>query len=263
MKQRIITAVVALAVFLPIVFWGGWAFVILAYAMATVGLYELFKMRKLSLKSGQGIISLVLLWVLLLPQNYFDTISIGGWTKMEVMTAAVLLFLSYSVAVKNKFTFDDVATSLLSVLYIGLGFYFFIVTREAGILYLLYALIVVWVTDSGAYFIGRAVGKRKLWPEISPNKTVEGFIGGIVSALAVAVLFSIFTTIDIPFLKLMIITIILSIFGQIGDLAESALKRHYGVKDSGNLMPGHGGILDRCDSWLFVLPLFQLLYVIN
>ncbi|CAM4032912.1 phosphatidate cytidylyltransferase [Lederbergia lenta] len=262
MKQRIISAVVAIAIFLPLVFWGGWAFLILAYAMATVGLYEIFKMRKLSLTSGQGIISLLLLWILLLPQHLFDAMIFAGWTKLEVMAIGVLLYLAYTVVVKNRFTFDDVGSSLFSVLYIGIGFYFIVLTREAGLVYLLYALFVVWVTDSGAYFIGKAIGKRKLWPDISPNKTVEGFIGGIVAALAVAILFAVFTNIQIPLFKLMLITIVLSIFGQIGDLAESALKRHYGVKDSGNIMPGHGGILDRCDSWLFVLPLFYLLYTI-
>ncbi|HEY4553175.1 MAG TPA: phosphatidate cytidylyltransferase, partial [Bacillaceae bacterium] len=167
------------------------------------------------------------------------------------------------VVVKNKFTFDDAGFAVLAVLYIGIGFYYFIQTREAGLVFLFYALAVVWVTDSGAYFIGRAMGKHKLWPDISPNKTVEGAIGGIVCALAAAALFAAFADLDIPFPKLMIVTVILSIFGQIGDLAESALKRHYGVKDSGNIMPGHGGILDRCDSWLFVLPLLHFLHVLN
>lgn len=263
MKERIISAVVAIAIFLPIAIWGGWAFLLLAYAMATIGLAELLKMRKYSLASGQGVISLILLWVILLPQRYFDVITINEWTKMEVLVVAVLLYLSYTVIVKNHFTIDDAGFSLISVLYVGIGFYYFIATREAGLVYLLYALLVVWATDSGAYFVGRAVGKRKLWPEISPNKTVEGFVGGIIGGLIVAVLFALFSDINLPFMKLMIITVILSIFGQLGDLAQSAFKRHYGVKDSGNIMPGHGGILDRCDSWLFVLPLLHLLHVIH
>ena len=99
--------------------------------------------------------------------------------------------------------------------------------------------------------------------DISPNKTVEGFVGGIISGLVVAIIFAVFTDIQIPLVKLMTITFVLSIFGQMGDLAESALKRHYGVKDSGNLFPGHGGILDRCDSWLFVLPLLNFLHVLH
>ncbi|MBS4207591.1 phosphatidate cytidylyltransferase [Bacillus sp. FJAT-50079] len=263
MKQRIISAVVAIAIFVPIVMIGGLPFILLAYAMATIGLYELFKMRGYSLLSGQGIISLLLLWIVLIPDSYFELITIAGRSKMEILSAAGLLFLAYTVILKNKFNFDDAGFSLLSVIYVGLGFYYFIATREAGLVYLFYALFVVWVTDSGAYFIGRAIGKRKLWPDISPNKTIEGFFGGVISALIVAVLFIFFSDIQIPTVKLLIMTVILSIFGQLGDLAESALKRHYNVKDSGNIMPGHGGILDRCDSWLFVLPLLHYLHVIS
>ncbi|MBS4194016.1 phosphatidate cytidylyltransferase [Lederbergia citri] len=259
MKQRIITATILIAIFLPIAILGGIPFLFLAYIMASIGLYELFQMRKLSIFSFHGLISILLLWIFLLPNQYFEAINITGLSKIELAFAAVLIFLSYTVIVKNHFTFDDVGFILLSVLYIGIGFFYFVQIREEGLVYLFYALFVVWVTDSGAYFAGRRFGKRKLWPEISPNKTVEGFFGGIVSGLVVAILFILFSNIQIPILQLIIVTIIISIFGQMGDLAESALKRHYGVKDSGNLFPGHGGILDRCDSWLFVLPLLHFL----
>lgn len=259
MKQRIITATILIAIFLPIAILGGIPFLFLAYIMASIGLYELFQMRKLSIFSFHGLIAVLLLWVFLLPNQYFEAINITGLSKIELAFAAVLLFLSYTVMVKNHFTFDDVGFILLSVLYIGIGFFYFVQIREEGLVYLFYALFVVWVTDSGAYFVGRRFGKRKLWPEISPNKTVEGFFGGIISGLVVAILFILFSSIQIPFFQLIIVTIIISIFGQMGDLAESALKRHYGVKDSGNLFPGHGGILDRCDSWLFVLPLLHFM----
>jgi phosphatidate cytidylyltransferase len=144
---------------------------------------------------------------------------------------------------------------------VGIGFYFFIETRDAGIVYIFYSLFMIWATDSGAYFIGKATGKTKLWPEISPNKTVEGSIGGVVSALLVAVLFAIFSEINATIFTLMAITVVLSIFGQIGDLVQSAFKRHFNVKDSGNILPGHGGILDRFDSLLFVLPLLHLFHL--
>jgi phosphatidate cytidylyltransferase len=119
----------------------------------------------------------------------------------------------------------------------------------------------IWATDSGAYFIGKATGKRKLWPEISPNKTVEGSIGGVASALIIAVLFVLLTDINASVISLMAITVVLSIFGQIGDLVQSAFKRHFNVKDSGNILPGHGGILDRFDSLLFVLPLLHFFHL--
>lgn len=122
-----------------------------------------------------------------------------------------------------------------------------------------FAAVIIWSTDSGAYFIGKSLGKRKLWPEISPNKTVEGFIGGIVTAVVLSLVFQAVTGFLPSYLLVMFITLLLSIFGQLGDLVESALKRHYHVKDSGTILPGHGGILDRFDSFLFVLPFLYLL----
>ncbi|MEH7471344.1 CDP-archaeol synthase, partial [Priestia megaterium] len=111
----------------------------------------------------------------------------------------------------------------------------------------------------GAYFIGRAMGKRKLWPEISPNKTIEGFVGGVVCAIVVAVVFKLLANIDQTMIELLVIGIIVSLFGQMGDLVQSAFKRHYGVKDSGKILPGHGGILDRFDSLMFIMPILAFL----
>ena len=119
--------------------------------------------------------------------------------------------------------------------------------------------VVVWSTDIGAYMIGRKIGKHKLWPVISPNKTWEGSIGAVVcalicSAIYMAILGSLGINFGVSELTMIILAFFLSIVGQMGDLVESAYKRFYGVKDSGKILPGHGGILDRFDSMLFVLP---------
>lgn len=262
MKERIVTAIVAMGIFLPLVLIGGLPFIILTYIMATIGLFELLKMKKQPVIFGQSLLAVLMLWVILMPSEYFQMLSAGRITKMEIVYLAVLLILSYTVITKNRFTFDEAAFSILSALYVGVGFYFLIETREAGLVYLFYVLFVIWGTDSGAYFIGKSIGKRKLWPVISPNKTIGGSIGGIVIALVIALLFAVFADMGIPTMKLLFVTVLLSIFGQMGDLVQSAFKRHYGVKDSGNIMPGHGGILDRCDSWLFVLPLIHILQII-
>lgn len=261
MKQRIITAVVAAALFLPIVFYGGLPFVLLTYFLATVGLYELLKMKKLSIFSVHGLLTLLFLWVILYPEQYSDIVNTFYYTKTELGIALILLLLAYTVITKNRFTFEDVGFSILSAIYVGIGFYFFIETRDAGLVYIIYSLFMIWATDSGAYFVGKAIGKNKLWPEISPNKTVEGSVGGVVCALIVAVLFSLLTEINANLVALLAITTVLSFFGQIGDLVQSAFKRHFGVKDSGNILPGHGGILDRFDSLLFVLPLLHFFHL--
>lgn len=261
MKQRIITAVIALAAFLPVIIVGGVPFIIVAYLLATIGLYELLRMRKLSLLSLPGILSLLVLWIVLLPRSLENFFLPDNFSKAEIVFIAILMFLAYTVATKNRFTFDDVSFSLLSIVYVGMGFLYFLEIREISLPLLFYSLLVIWATDSGAYFTGRALGKRKLWPEISPKKTVEGSLGGILSALVIAVLFYLFADLGLSLIKLMAVTVILSVFGQVGDLAESALKRHYGVKDSGRILPGHGGILDRFDSLLFVWPLLYFLYI--
>lgn len=262
MKQRITTAIIAAAVFLPIVIIGGIPMIISAYLLASVALYELLRMRNLKLFSVPGFISLIVLWIFLIPAQIQEQFEFSLNAKLEFALLAVLLLLTYTVATKNKFNFDDVSFSILATIYIGMGFLYLIETREAGLVYIFYALFVIWGTDSGAYFIGRAFGKRKLWPEISPNKTKEGFGGGILSAVVIAILFSLFTNIDANLLPLILITIVLSIAGQVGDLVESALKRHYDVKDSGTILPGHGGILDRFDSLLFVVPLLHFLQLL-
>ncbi len=262
MKQRIITAIIFGAILISLTLMGGIPFVILAYLFASIAVYELLKMRKLKLFSISGIITLLALWIFLIPDKYqvfFERIQL---TKVEVILITILLLFAYTVVTKNRFTYDDVAFSIMAILYIGMGFYYFIETREEGLVYIFYSLFIIWATDSGAYFTGRAIGKRKLWPDISPNKTVEGFFGGIVSAVIVSLPFGVFSDMDISVIMLAIVTIFLSVFGQIGDLVESALKRHYHVKDSGNILPGHGGILDRFDSLLFVWPLIHFLHLL-
>ena len=262
MKQRILTAIIAGAIFLPIVFYGNELLTIATYILATIGLHELLRMRKQSLLSVQGLLSVLMLWVFLLPDEQTIWLEDTLFSKIELMFLIVLLFLAYTVLTKNKVTFDDVSFSILSTLYVGIGFFYLIQTREAGLGFILYSLFIIWTTDSGAYFIGKAFGKRKLWPEISPNKTVEGSVGGVICAVVTAVVFYlVYPEITDNLFVFIIGTIVLSVFGQIGDLVESALKRYYNVKDSGDILPGHGGILDRFDSLLFVLPLLHFILI--
>src|SRR5690625_6835489 len=147
-----------------------------------------------------------------------------------------MLLLTYTVFSKNKFTFTNPGFILSSTLYVGIGFYFLILTRTAGLNYVLFSLFVIWATDTGAYFFGRAFGKRKLSPEISPNKTIAGALGGVLSACLVGLSFQLFYPFEHSLIIILIITILVSIVGQIGDLIASAYKRHYEVKDSGNLL---------------------------
>ena len=124
-------------------------------------------------------------------------------------------------------------------------------------------MLIVWLTDSGAYLFGRKLGKHKLAPRVSPNKTWEGSICGTLLATVVLAVYLYFFPVGYHNWGLMVfLTLLLSILGQFGDLVESALKRFYGVKDSGKILPGHGGILDRFDSMLLVMPALYLLGII-
>ncbi|MGY0691592.1 phosphatidate cytidylyltransferase [Virgibacillus sp. FSP13] len=262
MKQRIITAIIALLVFVPFILYGELPFTLFVYLMATIGLIELIKMREMSNFLIPSFLAIVFLWIVLWDFDN-DSIPVIGLEKSEVMMLFVMLLLTYTVLAKNTFNFEDAGFMFLSAVYMGIGFYYLIVTREAGLNYIFYALLVIWATDTGAYFFGRAFGKKKLWPKISPNKTIEGAVGGILLACVVGIVFQLIAPFPHTMLYMIIITILVSIFGQIGDLVESAFKRHYDVKDSGKLLPGHGGILDRLDSLLFILPLLHIMNFVS
>lgn len=185
----------------------------------------------------------------------------GTSNSLKSLIAMSFIVLSYTVLSKNRFSFMDAAFCLMSVAYVGIGFMFFYETRSEGLHYILYAFLIVWLTDTGAYLFGKMMGKHKLWPVISPNKTIEGFIGGLFCSLIVPLAMLYFVDFNMNVWILLGVTLILSLFGQLGDLVESGFKRHFGVKDSGRILPGHGGILDRFDSFMFVLPLLNILLI--
>ncbi len=261
MKTRTITAVIALLLFLPVVMIGSWPLLILVYLMAITGLYEILKMNRIHIFSLPGILSLIALGMVLIPQESYSP-TIADF-QLEIIVALALIMLSTTVVSKNRFNFVDMSFCVMAVAYIGIGFMYFFETRESGLIYILYALLIVWLTDTGAYLFGKAFGRRKLWPQISPNKTIEGSLGGTLVSVIIPVVFVMTGLMDGSLWLLIPFTIVLSIFGQMGDLVESALKRHFDVKDSGTFLPGHGGILDRFDSFIFVLPLMNILPIIS
>lgn len=262
MRQRVITAAIALVVFIPIIWFGGFAIEITAAALAVVGVYELFKMKGLAMLSFEGILSAIGAIFLVLPIRQWFFFLPEQTTNFILFYLIVMILLGTSVISKNTYTIDEAGFPVIVSLYVGVGFQNFVNARSAGFSILIYALFVVWATDIGAYFIGKKYGKRKLMPDVSPNKTIEGSLGGILSAVVVALLYLTLIPHKEPFAYsvpiLLVMTVVFSIVGQFGDLVESSIKRHYGVKDSGNLLPGHGGILDRFDSLLFVFPIMHL-----
>ncbi|GGJ92698.1 phosphatidate cytidylyltransferase [Lentibacillus kapialis] len=261
MKERIITALVAFLIFIPAVVIGGTIFQLFVYLLASIALFELIRMRQISHYYTPAIFALLPLWLLMVPESSKYAGFLLGIEKIEVFMIFVLFLLSYTVMAKNKFTFDDAGFILLAITYVGMGFFYLMETRSSsdGLARIFYVLVVIWATDTGAYFCGKAFGKHKLWPEISPNKTVEGALGGILLAVVIGMFFHIAFPFSYDMIVVILVTVLVSVAGQVGDLVESAFKRNYGVKDSGKLLPGHGGILDRLDSLLFALPLLHFI----
>ncbi|KRO18630.1 CDP-diglyceride synthetase [Lacticaseibacillus saniviri JCM 17471 = DSM 24301] len=252
----------ALIIFIPILIAGGVWLEIAAAVLALVALSEVFIMRKRILVSIEFVVAALGLLVLVMPSSYLSWLP-NHLDRLDLFYVFVAALLLVTVATKNRTTFDDAGISTLAMVYIGIGFHGLIMARnDAGLDTLMYALLTVWLTDSGAYIFGRMLGKHKLWPAISPNKTWEGSLGGVLSALVFAAIYLQFFPQVYSFWTMLLITLVLSVVGQLGDLVESALKRYYDVKDSGKILPGHGGILDRFDSLLFVLPFLHLLGIV-
>jgi phosphatidate cytidylyltransferase len=258
LKQRVITAVVALIIFIPIVFLGGTLIEIAALALAVVAMSEVLIMKRILLVTPEAIISILGTLFLVAPKSWMHDLPSQINTPFVSLIFAIALMVRV-VFSKNRFNFDDAGVLTLTMLYIGFGFNMFVQARTVGLGMLMYLLLTVWSTDSGAYLVGRKIGKTKLAPQISPNKTWEGSIGGTIVAVIVGIIFSVTGLIHYGILATILMTLFLSIAGQLGDLVESSLKRYYGVKDSGRILPGHGGILDRFDSLLLVLPMAYLL----
>lgn len=258
MKQRVITAVVALAIFIPLCFLGGISFNILIVLMGLVGTSELLMMKKKLLVSAEAILSYLLTAVFLLPSAWLTFLP-RGISRNDLAYFLILLFLLETVFTKNRFTFDDAGALVLGSIFVGSGFHYMMAARANSVWMLFFALLIVWITDSGAYMVGRKLGKNKLAVHISPNKTWEGSIGGTLAATLLVGIYVFFFqahfTYSLPLMLLLVL--FLSVAGQLGDLVESAYKRYFSVKDSGKILPGHGGILDRFDSIMFVLPLMH------
>lgn len=259
LQKRVVFGALALVIFIPILVMGGVPFQLFVGFLAMIATAELLKMNQLSPSSIEGVLAMLAALVLTLPlENYLSFLPTdGNYTAYAIV---VLLLLSSIVFHIGQYSYSDVVYPIASSFYVGFGFHQLINARLDSLNTVLFALFIVWATDIGAYMIGRQIGRRKLMPTVSPNKTVEGSLGGVLSAVVVAAIFMVVDkslATEYPFVVMLVLVALFSIFAQFGDLVESAIKRHFGVKDSGKLIPGHGGILDRFDSLIFVFPLMH------
>jgi phosphatidate cytidylyltransferase len=269
MKTRIITAATALpiivaAIVLP-VWWpqGVWLFVaVAAFAMAA-GLFEFYSLtKKLELKADAGVgyvwaTALFIGFVFDAPAKQPDLIL----ATIAVFVIALLTSQMFRFRVNFSKMLAGVGVTLLGVMYVAFLGGFLVATRmgfeqrpNLSTHLLGYFILVIFASDTGAYFTGRAIGKHKLAPSISPGKTYQGLVGGLVASSAAAAVATALFFPELPYQWSIPLALALAGIGVIGDLAESALKRGAGTKDAASILPGHGGFLDRLDSLLFGAP---------
>lgn len=263
LKQRILTGVVAGAVFITLLVLGGYWFFGLVAVLAVVGYDEYMRMIGLKEHTATRMLGLIGLLLVTIP---WGTERIGFSLPIgAVIWLLLFLLLSVTVVSKNRLTIDHIALLFMGIIYMGAGFHYMIATRwmePNGLFWTLLIFLCIWATDSGAYFAGNWFGKHPLWPAISPKKTVEGSVGGLVLAIVVAVAFSFYRPDLLGLANAILLGLVIALVGQMGDLIQSAYKRVKGIKDTGAILPGHGGVLDRVDSWLIVFPLVNLLSMI-
>ncbi len=260
MRTRIITSIVLVVVLVPAVIYGGWPFNVLIGLIALLGSMELIHMAKIS----RRIIPSFITYIGAFSVVFYEVMAefLPDHLMNGIIPILSILFLLICTVVVKGYDFTKAGISALTVFYLGFGGYSAVAVRSADLYLFLFILLVAVSTDVGAYFVGSLMGKRKLAPTISPNKTWEGSVGGVLIAVIVAAIYLRFFEFTYSYGTMLIMSIILSVTGQFGDLIESAFKRHFGVKDSGHLIPGHGGILDRFDNVLFSLMMAVLLGIV-
>ena len=214
------------------------------------------------LKFNNIIIYMLFIGLIYLPFSSLDSSVLIDVLLVLSISGSIQLLVNLFIKKKN-YPSNTIQKLDISIRYLLLSFAFLILLPfinggyEASVI--LSLIIFIWVNDSFAFFVGKNLGKRKLFESVSPKKTIEGFLGGVFFTLITAFLVSYFCDF-LSLTNLLVISLIASILGTIGDLVESKFKRQANTKDSGTIMPGHGGILDRLDSLLFVAP-FVYLYI--
>jgi len=289
LKQRILVAVVAIPLVLYIVVYKPIGFFSLAVILSGLTVHEYYGLAKVKGYSPQIVPGVIITMLIALSFGKFRLQSLLAplgvsiispqfemLSVVIVLSAAIILTIELFRDLPNPI--EQTAITLFGAIYIGVGMgslfgiheYFTI--KNTGLdrfdmvsagYFILILLVSIWVCDSGAYFAGKAFGKHKLFERISPNKTWEGAIAGFLCCVGVWIgaPIAIYKISQVPLHHAIVLGIIVGIFGQFGDLGKSLLKRDAGVKDSSNLIPGHGGVLDRLDSILFAAPLV-LLYLV-
>lgn len=256
MKQRVISAIIAFLIFIPIFLKGGMLFNLAIYGVSMIALWEFLNIKNIrkELPSFITFISYIIMTLFVLTNTSNQDLIYS--IDYRVVVGLFLVFLVPVVLYhdRSQYSIVDAFYLIGGIFFLGTSFSLLITLRNISLEIIIFLFTVTIMTDTYAYLVGRWIGKTKLLESLSPKKTLEGMIGGTVAGVFVGTVFY-HTVIDpeLPIYIIIFITTFLSILGQLGDLFFSAIKRYYGKKDFSNIMPGHGGILDRLDSIIFVI----------
>lgn len=257
-KQRVFTATIFIAITLAACILGGWLWCLFIVVLAVVGIDELIKLVNVKgIYPDKGLIYFFSIMFVVLA-----SLKMPDYFIHVVVFAFIIVFVRFLFK-NGKVSINDIFATVFTILYAGLLPVYFILIRnlsyedwalpghfvEPGASYLILILMTIFASDIGAYYTGTKLGKHPLCPTISPKKTIEGAIGGTISGILMAMLIGMI--LELNMLHNFLLGIIIVIAAQLGDLCESLIKRDIGVKDSGDIVPGHGGILDRADSYIF------------
>lgn len=255
LRQRVIVAAILLPIGLALIYFGGWAFALMVTLILGLATWEYARIFKAGEHHPADVLMIggAVLLALGRAWNGFES---ADWL-LALLVLASMTYHLFAYERGRDQAASDFAVTLSGIFYIGwLGAYL-ISLRDLpnGMWWMLIVLPAVWLADSGAYFVGRAIGKRKFSPRLSPKKTWEGYLGGVVvgtfGAALLAFLWNLIEPDVMTPLQGGLIGLIISGITPLGDLGASMVKRQFGVKDSSNLIPGHGGVFDRIDSWLW------------
>jgi phosphatidate cytidylyltransferase len=257
LAMRVASAVVIFGLFLGSLLLGGWwfaAFVILAMIVSTGEFYATVRSEEIRPLALFGLLGVVFMGV---GAQLTGAAAIAGWAA--AFAVVTILFLTLS---PRRQPLEDASVTIGGMVWVGLlSFAVLIAQGPHPVAYILFVVLIVAANDTGAYFVGRALGRRKLSPVISPKKTWEGLIGGFIAGLVIASILATFPAWEtIGIAKALVAGAVVGVIAPLGDAVESMVKRSLGVKDMGSVLPGHGGMLDRIDGFLFVVPAIYFLF---
>lgn len=264
--KRWLTGIVATPALIYVIGFGPrWLFYALLFGTTLAGLVEFYRLASSDLPkfvrwSGY-FLTLLLFVVIFMRQSLIVPVIITLWAFVPM----AFFMLTHPLPTQQKTT--DIAKAVLGPIYVGLPLAMLLhIDRyypTKGNIWIFFLLVVIFANDTGAFYFGRLFGKHKLYDVITPQKTWEGAVGGLLCSIIAALWFLRILRLHQIDLSIVALVLVLSIVGQVGDLAESMLKRNHGVKDSGKILPGHGGVLDRIDGILFSIPVLYVFLTWN